>query len=425
MRNQVGYSERMVARYGPVYRGNTFFRRSISAVSPDAVQLLLRDPERIFSSTWGWDNLIGRFFPRGLMLRDFGDHKVHRRVMQSVFKTSALRKYLDLMSPVIADAVAAWGDAKRFRYYPAAKRLTLDLAGVVFTGLPVGEGLSRTNRAFVDMMAATFVLMRLPIPGTRYWRGLRGRAHLETLFRELIPKKRDSDDPDMLAHLCHAESEEGERLTDDEIIDHMIFLMLAAHDTTTSALTNVVWGLAAHPEWQERLRESFMKIDAESLGYDDLARLGDVDLVLKETLRLYPPVTAIPRLTLRECEIDGVRIPANAVVWLLPTITHRLPEYWTDPDAFDPERFSDERAEHKQHPGLWYPYSGGVHICIGMLFAIVQVKAVLNQMLRRYQLELPPGYAPKRQLVPFPKPMDDLPLILKKIGPATRYPLPP
>ncbi len=409
LRDQPGWAAKHRAKYGPIYRTNAVCPWRENEV---VLHTLLRDRERIFSSKWGWDNLIGRFFGRGLMLRDFDDHKVHRRIMQAAFTTDALRSYLDLMNPAIVDQVPRWGDEARFRFYPAVKKLTLDMAGVVFTGLDLGDELSRMNKALVTMMRASFALVPAPIPGTLFWRGVRSRRHLEQFFGGLIPTKRASDEPDMLSALCHAESEDGERLSDRDIVDHMIFLMLAAHDTTTSALTNCVWALAEHRDWQERLRAGFLAIDKPALDYDDLADLTDVELVLKETLRLHPPVSAIPRMTLRDTEIEGALIPEKTVIWLQTSLTHRLPEYWSHPDTFDPDRFADERAEHKQHPGLFAPYSSGAHICLGMLFSIVQVKAVLNTLLRDYELELPEGYAPRRQMIPFPKPTDDLPVRL-------------
>lgn len=415
LRNQSTWSQSMYERYGPVFRSNAFFRRSVSVASPEAAYMLLRDKERNFSSELGWDGMIGRFFARGLMLRDFDDHRKHRRVMQEAFKKPALRAYLDMMSPLIEDQIRDWPTGREFRFYPTIKQLTLDLAGVVFTGMPPGPELARANQAFIDTMQALFAVNRLPLLGRKWARGKAARTYLAELFQRLIPAKRDGEDPDLLAWLCRAESDTGERLSDDEIVDHMVFLMLAAHDTTTSALTNIVWSIGAHPEWQERLRAQILELDRDHLSWDDLDQLGDVDLVLKEALRLYPPVTSIPRLVLRECEIEGHRIPQWTVLWLQVSLIHRLPELWTDPDRFDPERFSDERAEHKRHPGQFIPYSSGAHICLGMTFSIVQVKAVLNQLLKRYRIQLREGYAPKRQVVPFPKPIDDVPVTLERI----------
>ena len=417
LRDQIGWSRELGRKYGKIYRNHTFFKRSVTVGSADAALLMLRDKRRIFSSETGWDGTIGRYFARGLMLRDFDDHRLHRRTMQEAFKKPALRAYLAMMNPLIAEQVASWPVGEQNPFYPMIKQLTLDIAGVVFTGMPPGPQLLEANRAFVDVMKSIFALVRADIPGTARWRGTRGRRYLDRLFRGLIPDKRESEESDLLAWMCRSRDEHGQTLTDDEIVDHMIFLMMAAHDTTTSALTNIVWALGAHPEWQERLREQVLAVDRADLEWEDLEPLGDIALVLMETLRLNPPVSFIPRMLLEECEIEGARVPKGAVVWLDVFHIHRDPAHWTDPETFDPERFSEERAEHKRHAGQYIPYSSGAHICLGMHFSIIQVKAVINQILRRYRIVLPDDYVPKQQLLPFPKPSDDLPVTFQPYSP--------
>jgi len=415
LRHQVTWAREMYERFGPVYYSNAFGFRSVNVASAEIAHMLLRDKQRQFSSELGWDFMIGPFFARGLMLRDHDDHRIHRRIMTNAFRKSALRNYLEMMSPIIAEQVAQWPTDKQIPFYPAIKQLTLDVAGVVFTGFEKGRDLQRMNRAFVALMTALFKPTRWNIPGTAWWKGQRARKYLEQLFMSLIPDKRDSDDNDLLAQLCRAESEEGEKLTDKEVVDHIIFLMLAAHDTTTSALTNIVWSIGQATEWQDKLRDHYQAIGHANLEWDDLDALGDVDLVLAEALRMYPPVTSIPRYTTRDLELEGHAIPEGSVMWIQVSLIHRLEKYWSDPDTFDPMRFSEERAEHKRVPGQYVPYSAGAHICLGKLFSSIQVKSVLNQLLTRYRIELPPNYAPARQVVPFPKPTDDVPVTFRAV----------
>ena len=168
--------------------------------------------------------------------------------------------------------------------------------------------------------------------------------------------------------------------------------------------------LGAHPEWQERLRRQVLGIGQEALSWESLDDLSDVDLVLQECLRLFPPVMSVPRATLHETEIEGVRIPQHTILWLQAALIHRLERYWSDPERFDPLRFSVERAEHERHPGQYFPYSNGAHICLGRRFSILQVKSTLHALLGRFRIEIPAGYDPRRQLVPFPKPVDDIPV---------------
>ena len=135
--------------------------------------------------------------------------------------------------------------------------------------------------------------------------------------------------------------------------------------------------------------------------------------MLRESLRLYPPLTIIQRTAVRECEFQGVKIPAGTPVTVYPVATQRMAEWWTDPDAFDPERFSPTRAEHRRHPFAWAPFGGGAHMCLGLHFAEMQVKAVLLPLLRIARLSVKPGYEMPYQLAPIVRPRDGLPLQLR------------
>lgn len=411
----LGAMKTMYERYGEVSRSGAFFQRGVNLAGPDANQLVLQDRDKNFSSRMGWDSALGLLFPRGLMLRDFDDHRFHRRIMQEAFRKDALASYMDMMHPVIEKGVAEWGPTGRMLFYPAIKKLTLDIASVVFMGLKLGPEADRLNKAFMDAVLAAIGIVRYPVPGTRMWRGVRGRQYLRQFLREMIPGKRAGNDNDLFARICRAETEDGEKFDDEEIIDHMIFLMMAAHDTTTSAMSTMVHALIEHPEWQDKLREEARAHDKPQVGYDDLGHFELTGRVFKEAMRLYPPVIMIPRRTLREFEFKGYRIPANSGVVIYPALVHRLPEWWTNPDSFDPDRFSPERAEDKQHPFLYVPFGGGAHTCIGMHFAEMMVKAIMPQMLLRYQISAPQGTRTRMQLMPIPRPKDKLPVRLEPL----------
>lgn len=218
----------------------------------------------------------------------------------------------------------------------------------------------------------------------------------------------------MFSLLCQATDEEGNQYTDQEVIDHMIFLMMAAHDTTTSALTSMTYALARHPEWQERLLEEVLTVDSRHLRYEDLERLEQTEWVMKEALRMYPPLSTLPKYSLRSFEFEGLKIPANAMVATYPIHTHYMEEYWSEPLRFDPSRFSDARAEHRNHPYCWVPFSGGAHMCIGLHFAIMQVKLVMFEMLRRYRWSVPSHYEMPVQQSPISKPRDGLPVFFEQ-----------
>jgi cytochrome P450 len=258
-------------------------------------------------------------------------------------------------------------------------------------------------------------LVRLRIPGLEFERGLRGRQYMIDYFGSLIAARRDCQSGDVFSRLCRAESEEGERYDDEQIIDHLIFLMMAAHDTTTSTLTSLLYELARHPDWQEKVREECMS-GAEFPDFDVLGALPVSTMAMNETLRHYPPLSTIPRVSQRSFRFDGYEIPANAMVTVYPLHTHHMDEWWSDPFRFDPERFSAARAEHERHTHLFVPFGGGAHMCLGYRFAELQIKIVLYQLVRRYRWSIAGGYEMPLQQAPISKPKDGLPVTLERIG---------
>jgi cytochrome P450 len=419
-RDLVGYLMSLEERHGSVWRTPMGKGGIISMVGPDALEFVLKNRDGVFSNARGWEPFIGKVFPGAIMAMDGDEHRYQRRIMQVAFRKSALRTYLEQMGPAIDVGIDAWlprdqASAKR-QMFPLLKQLTLDLAASVFMGVELGRSAAKLNRAFVATVEASMALVRIAIPGLKMWRGVRGRNVLVERFRSLLPEKRATHTSDFFSEFCHAQSEEGERFTDEEIVDHMIFLMMAAHDTTTSTLTTMMYLLARHPEWQERLRTNAIALGKRQLEYDDLDRLDDLTWVMREALRLTPPLTSMPRMCTRDTEFQGFLIPAGTMVGVYPIHVHYMPSLWTDPQRFDPERFSPARQEDKRHPFAWTPFGGGAHMCIGQHFATLQVKAIMHQLLLCYRWSIAPGYVLPYQLVPIAKPRDGLPVTLQRIA---------
>ncbi len=412
LRDPLGNAQSL-ALHGEVVRSRTFFE-TVTLLGPDANQFVLHDRAGNFSSRGGWAYWIDAVFPGAIMAMDDPTHKHHRRIMQSAFKRSAMERYVADMGPVITSALDGWGDG-RLLVFPQIKALTLNIAARVFMGMALGPEADRMNSAFIHTVAASLALVRKPLPPLGMWRGVRARAYLVALMRSKLADKRASEGPDLFSQLCHAQGEDGERFSDDEVINHMVFLMMAAHDTTTSTLTTLFYCLARHPEWQERLRADAMAMPNAELGYADLAGCTRTEWAMKEALRLYPPLTSIPRKAARDCSFGGYQIPRGTPVGISPIHTHHMASLWTDPTRFDPERFSPERAEHKRHAYAYLPFGGGAHLCIGQHFADMEVKSVLHQVLRRFRFSVPEGYRMPYQLVPIAKPKDGLPIMLQRL----------
>jgi len=396
--------------HGNVVRSRTFFE-TVTLLGPDANQFVLHDREGNFSSRGGWYYWIDAVFPGAIMALDDPQHKHHRRIMQGAFKRAAMERYVQDMGPVIASVVGAW-TAGPMTMFPQIKALTLNIAARVFMGMTLGPEADRMNQAFIDTVQASLALIRKPMPPFSMWRGVRARRYLVQLMQSKLGDKRATEGPDLFSQLCHARGEDGERFSDEEVVNHMIFLMMAAHDTTTSTLTTMLYCLARNPGWQHKLRQDAQKLPDAQLRYADLADCERTEWVMKESLRMYPPLTSIPRKAARNCEFGGFQIPKGTPVGISPIHTHHMPSLWTRPADFDPERFSPARAEHRQHGYAYLPFGGGAHLCIGQHFADMEVKSVMHQLLRRFKFSVPEGYRMPYQLVPIAKPRDGLPITL-------------
>jgi cytochrome P450 len=415
----VGHLMGLEKIHGPIWKIAIGRGGMISLLGPDALEFVWKNRDGAFSSARGWEPYIGKVFPGAIMAMDGDEHRYQRRIMQVAFRKSALRTYLEQMSPAIDVGIEAWmpstNSAAR-QMFPLLKQLTLDLAASVFMGVELGRSAKDLNRAFVATVAASLAIIRVPIPGLTMWRGIRGRELLVRRFRALLPEKRRAHTSDFFSEFCHAQSEQGERFTDQEIIDHMIFLMMAAHDTTTSTLTTMMYLLARHPEWQERLRAKATALGKPQLGHDDLDQLEELSWVMREALRLTPPLTSMPRMCIKDTVFQGYEIPAGMLVGVYPIHAHYMPSLWTDPTRFDPERFGPDRQEDKRHAFAWVPFGGGAHMCIGQHFATLQVKAIMHQLLLRYRWSVAPGYVMPYQLVPIAKPKDGLQVTLQRLS---------
>ena len=401
--------------YGPVYRMRVFGVDMYTLTGPDAFERVFVNKDKAFASGPSWSHFIGPFFNRGLMLLDFEEHLHHRRIMQHAFGAEELRRYHELMVPHIRRFLADWGDVEKPRLQRMFKDLTLDLALEVFVGVELEAAeRQRINKAFIQAVRAGTSIVRRDLPGGigPWSKGLRSRQILEEFFYGALPAKRRDGGDDLFARLCAAEDDDGNQFTDEDVVNHMIFLLMAAHDTTTTTLTSMAYQVAKHPEWQERCRREALAIDDPT--YDSLQAMTDVDLVMKESMRLCAPVPSIPRYARREVEIDGYRIPEGAFVTNSPYANHFLEEVWPKPDRFDPERFSAERHEDKVHRLAFQAFGAGVHKCIGMYFAGMQVRAVFHELLRQYQWSVADDYVMPIDLAALPFPRDGLPVRLER-----------
>ncbi len=419
----LGYLQQCHTAYGELFQLRFLFgERVVIALGAAANELVLQDADDNFSSRRGWDALR-RLWGDTILTRDFEDHRAFRKLFTPAFKANEMRNYLQLMNTTIATNLRDWPEQAEILFYPKIKHLTLDIAGAAFAGLDSTQ-LDELRPRFAAAMAAPSAPFPWPLPATTLWRGKRAIKQLLSHFEAMVPSRRAAPGADMFSQFCIAHDKSGQTLSSTDIARNMMTFLFAAHDTTTVALTNLMYGLARHPQWQERLRnECANKVlssaagadDQDGIDYAELPLLVQTEWAFKESLRLYSPLQFIARRTIRAQEFAGRTIPANSQIMVFPHFTHHMTTWYWQPEKFDPERFAPPRAEDKQHPYAFVPFGKGSHMCLGMHFALMEVRATLFQLLRRYEFRLPPGYELSMRTLPWPLPDDGLPLQIERI----------
>jgi cytochrome P450 len=412
-----GFVEKMAKRFGPVYRSRAFGDTAVVLLGPEANEFFLLDPQKVLSSEAGWGFILGKLFPRGLMLLDFDEHRLHRRALSVGFKAGPMRSYLQVLNAGMEANLSKWPCGAEMRVYPAMKQLTLNLAGASFLGLQLGPETDRLIRALSAMIAAAVAPIRVTLPGTKMREGVRARAYVAGYFKRQIPARRVGGGNDLFSHLCRATYEDGTFLTDQDVADHMNFFIMAAYDTVTSSLTTLVHRLAANPQWQDAVRDELRGQGAKAgvpLSYDKLESLPLTEMAFKEAMRMVPPVPSIPRRAIRDFKFGGIKIPAQTLVNINPLYTHYMPDIWPEPESYDPMRFTEE-VSRERHRYAYIPFSGGAHMCLGLNFAYMQAKCFAWHFLSSVRVSIEAGYRPKWTMWPIPFPRDGLRVTLAAV----------
>ena len=370
--------QRLQESKGDVFQLNILNEDVLLFLTPSATKQIFLDPDDNFSSKHGWEFSIGPTFENGLMLRDFDDHKYHRSLLQTSFRRDALDKYINIIQPRIDSWIEEVKQKKEFYLYKSIKQLMFNVAVELFFDEVDDTKLNHLNQLFINSIKPATTIVRSPYPMTRMKKGLKARVELLEYFQEKSDKI-DLSKETLFADLVKTNNEEA-GLTNFEIAEHMIFLLLAAHDTTTSTLTSSIHFLAGDENYQNKI-----KTESSTLSKTDISDLKNGiigEALFNEAIRKYPPVPFSPRWVVRDTELDGYDIPKNTYIAAGPLVLHNDERYWEDPLAFNPERFEDPTITHE----AYFPFAGGAHTCLGKFFASYLFKNVVYKLVDNFQV---------------------------------------
>jgi cytochrome P450 len=406
-RDMLGELMRQVEAFGPVFTLRMPGMHVVFLVSPEANQRILVTHARDFLWEQG---LLGELIPfigRGLLTTDDEEHDRARRLLMPSFTMARVRGYTDDIVRIVDEAASRLPSGRPLELHAWARALTLRVATDVILGMHGSEALARELAHHFEqglgLWGGSYVAsLVLRGPGTPFRRMLGHVAQIDrVLFAEIERRRRSgARDDSVLDTLVHA-TDGADRLSTQEIRDQALTLLFAGHDTTAATVSWLFALVGRYPEVQRRLQQELdAQLGARPATVEDLVRgLPYLDQVLKETLRLYPPAWFGPRRTRAEFELHGHTIPAGTQVAYCSWITHRLPELWAHPEAFDPERFSEARAQMIV-PGAYVPFGRGARLCIGRRFGELEVKAIALALLRRYDVQLEPAQSFAARTIP-------------------------
>ncbi len=416
LKEGVKYFENRKEKYGEVYKFRMPTGMVVGFLGEKAAIQLLKNHGNMFNIGNATKELLGPIYPNSIMLMDGEKHKKDRSILMQAFKREALNEYITKMPEIIEQTLEEIRLQNTIKVYPMFKTLVIRIVGKLFFGIDDEEFLIKVNKAITPMGIA-MVSVPVNIPGTAYHKGLKGRKYLSKAFLELAVQKRAKPGTDFFSKLCSATNEDGDTFTDQEIVDHLLFLYQGAYDTTSWALSNLVYRLAKAPEWQEKMREELKNIDLTQIDLQTLLGLKVSTMIFYEAMRMAPSVPLTIREVNEDWKIsDEIIIPKGTKIWVSMAMGMKDPKYWNKPEKFDPARFSDKRQEHKKCPHSFLPFGAGPHQCIGRVFAEIIVKMMMTALLQEFRFSVPNDYKIAISEFPIMRPKDGLPVRFEKIA---------
>jgi cytochrome P450 len=402
------FHQKRLDKYGKVYKTKIFGRPTVLMVGAEANTFLFKNENKYVVATWPKSTriLLGS---TSLAVRTGDFHTSRRKLLYQAFQPRALASYIPTMEKITQEYLQKWEKLKTFTWYPELRNYTFDIASSLLVGT---DGGSQTPLGeFFEEWCAGLFSLPIPLPWTKFGKALHCREKLLEYIENIVLKRQQAENPgeDALGLLIQTKDEEGNSLSLEELKDQVLLLLFAGHETLTSALASFCLLTAQHPEVLQRLRDEQQQLSLTSpLTLENLKQMTYLEQVLKEVMRIIPPVGGGFREVTESFEFNGYQVPQGWSVQYQIAQTHKDREIYPDGDRFEPERFSPEKAEDKQASFAYIPFGGGLRECLGKEFARLEMRIFAATLLKNYHWELLPNQSLELVTVPTPHPRDGL-----------------
>jgi cytochrome P450 len=391
----LGFATRLAHEYGDVARFRIVRRTAYLLSAPEAVERVLVENHRNYvKHTFFWRK-VNAIFGRGLLTNEGDDWLRQRRLVQPAFHHERIAEYGRIMTKYTLDRLDGWRDGETRDVRGEMTSITFRIVAKTLFDAEVADDAAEIAAAFdtgIEEIARRIrrpVLIpdRIPTPGNLRYR--RAVDRMDRLVYRIVDEHRDGRDRgDLLSALMEVRDEEGRPMSEEQLRDETITMLLAGHETTALGLTWTWYLLSRNPDAVARL-----EAEVDALGHHpevgDLARLPYTERVVTEALRIYPPAYSFGREALEDDEIMGWPVPAGTTLFVFPWVLHRDPRFYSDPLRFHPDRWTD--AFRRDLPRLAYlPFGSGPRMCIGREFARMELVLIVATIAQRFRLEWGP-----------------------------------
>ncbi len=364
---------------------------------PDHVHEVLVEKAKSFRKPTRLKQVFGRFEGQGLVVSDGELWLRQRRVVQPAFLPAQMAAFVEPITELTREMLGQWGDATTIDFAAEMRRLTLRIVVRTLFSTSVDDAVAELGEAVDAIQHWSMREMNRVMPWPT-WLPLFGQPRVraaltfvDSLVRRIIRERRGSSarGPDLLSQLLNAVDAEGHGpgMSDRQLRDEMVTLLLAGHETSAAGLTWAGWLLATQADEQERIaNEVRFVLGTRPPEVADLPRLASVERAFKESLRLYPPVYFLSREAAEPVQIAGFTIAPKTQVFLNPYLTQRDSRWFPEPERFDPRRFTPE-SEYDRPACAWFPFGAGPRACVGRSLAMLEGTLVLTAILQQFRLE--------------------------------------
>lgn len=386
---------RMAKTYGDVAFWRFLHVSTYLFVHPNDIEAILVTHHRSFIKGLG-TRANPELFGNGLLTSEGEFWLRQRRLSQPAFHRSRIAAYSEVMAREVERRLGGWRDGEELDIHREMMETTLAIATRTLFGVDLGPQMpvvAGALDAFIRQNAGLSVwrlFFKLPTPRRR--RYLQGVRALDEIVYGIIRERRASGmGDDLLSDLLRAQDTDGSCMTDQQLRDEVMTMLLAGHETTALALSWAWFLLATHPIAQAKVHEEVDRVLSRGAPTSsDVSRLAYTNNVIRETMRLYPPAWIITRMAAETIEVGGYVVPAKSNIIVSPWVTHRDSRFFSNPETFEPERWAGEK-EQALPRFAYFPFGGGPRTCIGNHFAMTEAAVLLASVAQRFEVKLVPG----------------------------------